>query len=125
MSSDLSSKVYLFITIELTKGSTGEAVSLTRDERRQIIAAVRQGLDDAHHEEVVIVAGIGAGCTREAIDFARDAAESGAICGISLCPSYFIGQVSDKVIVDYYTSLADMSPIPILICNEHRSRDAR
>ncbi|ORY87133.1 hypothetical protein BCR37DRAFT_396718 [Protomyces lactucae-debilis] len=99
------------------QGSTGEAVSLTRDERRQIIAAARQGLDDAHHQEVVIVAGIGAGCTREAINLARDAAESGAICGISLCPSYFIGQISDNVIVDYYTRLADMSPIPILIYN--------
>ncbi|BFZ54949.1 hypothetical protein PYCC9005_001987 [Savitreella phatthalungensis] len=99
------------------QGSTGEAFSLTREERKEIVAAVRQALDNADQKSCLIIAGIGGQSLRESLAYARDAADAGADYGIALSPSFFINQMTPQVLERYFTQLADNSPLPFLIYN--------
>lgn len=99
------------------QGSTGEAVSLTRQERKEIIQHVRKGLDQAGFKQVLVLAGSGGQSLNEATAYCKDAGEAGAAAVLTLSPSFFVGQMTDDVLVKYFHTLADRSPIPILIYN--------
>ena len=62
-------------------GSTGEAASLDRSERVELLRAVRKAVPDTP-----IVAGTGAPSARQAIAFTRDACEEGADAVLALSP---------------------------------------
>ncbi|ODQ73368.1 hypothetical protein LIPSTDRAFT_3690 [Lipomyces starkeyi NRRL Y-11557] len=96
-------------------GSTGEAVHLTRTERSELISAVKNGLADNGFEEYPLIAGTASNSIDETVGMLIEAKESGAGWGMVLVPSYFAAFVTQQGIIDWYTTVADMSPIPIMI----------
>jgi 4-hydroxy-2-oxoglutarate aldolase len=97
----------------LALGSNGENRSLTESERlavlRCIIAHKRPGQ--------VVMAGAVYDAQRDAERFLREAADLGADFGLVLSPGYFRKQMTDDVLFRYFSTLADASPIPVLLYN--------
>lgn len=63
-------------------GSTGEAASLSREERIALLRAVREAVPRG----VAVLAGTGAPSARQAVAFTRDAADNGADAALTLSP---------------------------------------
>lgn len=103
------------ITGVVLMGSTGEAIHLTRQERSDLITGVRKGLDDAGFASYPIMAGVLINSTEEAVQWLDDAEKAGAQWGLVLAPGYFGGQSSQEGIIEWFTIVADRSPIPILL----------
>ncbi|AEO67463.1 uncharacterized protein THITE_2144816 [Thermothielavioides terrestris NRRL 8126] len=99
-------------------GSTGEAVHLTRTERRDLVSAVRKGLTDAGFPDYPLMAGVLTnGELEETLQWLEDYAEAGAQWGLVLTPGYFGPAVGQDSLVEWYKLVADRSPIPILVYN--------
>lgn len=99
-------------------GSTGEAVHLTEEERQLVIRTARKTIDDLGSKAKVI-----AGCSQESVQgtltLIEQAKEAGADYVMVLPPSYFLTWTINRsdVIVEFYTKVADKSPLPIVIYN--------
>ena len=99
------------------QGSNGEAVHMSNQERIEVTKATRKALDDAGFPEMPLIVGAGAQSTREAIIFAKEAAQAGGDYILVLAPSYYKGMVPQKNVLEYFTDIATASPIPLLIYN--------
>jgi 4-hydroxy-2-oxoglutarate aldolase len=97
----------------LVLGSNGENRSLSEDERRLVLAEVVR--NRAPHQ--VVIAGAAYDGQREAERFVAAAADAGADFGLVLSPGYFRKQMTDDILYRYFTTLADASPIPLLVYN--------
>jgi dihydrodipicolinate synthase/N-acetylneuraminate lyase len=102
-------------------GSNGEAVHLSRRERRVIIEAVvdavRHEADHPHPHQVPIIAGCSAQSLRETVELCAEAAQSGATHAIILPPGYYASLLTKDAVVRFFHDVADASPIPVLIYN--------
>ncbi|KAI1498279.1 hypothetical protein F5X99DRAFT_394180, partial [Biscogniauxia marginata] len=98
-------------------GSTGEAIHLSRSERRDLVSGVRKSLDDAGFPDYPIMAGVLVNAVDEALEWLQDSKDAGAQWGLVLAPGYFGGAASQAGLVEWYTIVADRSTIPILIYN--------
>jgi len=107
----------------LLSGSMSEAIHLSHAERSTLIKTARKVLDNAGLDKVPIVSGIGAGSTRECIEFANEAADSGADCAIAICSGYFAGALAGnkKALKAFWTEISQKSLIPVMIYNCKRS----
>lgn len=105
------------LTSLTVQGSNGEAVHLTREERSTVTSTVREALDSAGFSHVPIVVGCAAQSVRECVRFCKDAYAAGGDYALVLPPSYYKASYTDKVLLDFFTDLADESPIPIVIYN--------
>ncbi|KAH8107011.1 dihydrodipicolinate synthetase [Cristinia sonorae] len=103
----------------LIAGSNGEATHLSHTERTTLIRTARRVLDNAQLIDVPIIAGTGAGSTRETVELCREAAEAGADVAIVITSGYFAGVLAgnSKALKAWYVKVADQSPIPILLYN--------
>ena len=97
----------------------GEAHHLSHAERTQIIHAARTALDAAGLQSVPIIAGAGAGSTRETLELCHEAAAAGADAVIVITSGYFAGALKDNKLAlkSFFTDVADGSPIPVLVYN--------
>ena len=102
-----------------TQGSNGEAVHLSHSERQLITFTTRKALNEAGFSHMPIIVGCGAQSTRETIEYCREAWESGGDYALVLPPSYYAGLFapSSETITEYFTAVADASPIPLIIYN--------
>ena len=91
-------------------GSTGEAPLLSDDELFMLVeqAAVRIG-------ERSLIVGTGAESTRRVIATSRAAADRGATAVLVRAPYYFAPAMSHAVLTDYWTAVADASPVPVIL----------
>ncbi|KAL1859756.1 hypothetical protein VTK73DRAFT_7491 [Phialemonium thermophilum] len=105
------------VTGLVTHGSNGEAVHLDHGERARITQWTRQALDEAGFSHVPVVVGCGAQSTRETIQLCVEAARAGGSHVLVLPPAYYGGLLSTDLIVAYFRSVADASPLPVLIYN--------
>lgn len=96
-------------------GSTGEAIHLNKQERFDLIAGCRKGLDDAGYPDYPIMAGVLTNGVDETLEWLQDYAKAGAQWGLVLVPGYFGTSGSQANIQEWYTIIADNSPIPILV----------
>jgi 2-keto-3-deoxy-L-rhamnonate aldolase len=96
-------------------GSTGEAVHLSAAERKALVAGVRQGLDKAGFPDYPIQAGVLTNGIDETLEWLRDYKEAGAQWGLVLVPGYFGPAVTQENIQEWFTAVADKSPLPILM----------
>lgn len=96
-------------------GSTGEAIHLNKQERFDLIAGCRKGLDDAGFPDYPIMAGVLTNGIDETLEWLHDYAKAGAQWGLVLVPGYFGAAGSQANIQEWYTIIADNSPIPILM----------
>lgn len=94
-------------------GSNGEAVHLTSDERTLLTETARTSVD----ENVPILAGCGEQSTRATAANCHLAARAGANFALVLPPFYFKGRMDSQALLSHYHSVADSSPLPIVIYN--------
>ena len=94
-------------------GSNGEYVYLSADEKRKLVAEAVASTP-AH---MLVIAGTGCESTQETIELTRDCAELGAHAALVVTPHYYGGRMNDAVLREYFTAVADRSPIPILLYN--------
>ncbi len=94
-------------------GSNGEAVHLSSDERKRVIETARQTAG----EDAQILAGCGEQSTIATIANCRQAAQSGADFALVLPPFYFRGRMNSAALLAHYRTVADQSPLPVVIYN--------
>jgi len=94
-------------------GSNGEYVSLSEEEKRKVVETVVQATPD----HMSVIAGTGCESTRETIRLTADCAAAGAHAALVVTPHYFGGKMSDAALIKHFTTVADHSPIPILLYN--------
>ena len=94
-------------------GSNGEYVSLSEEEKRKVVETVVQATPD----HMSVIAGTGCESTRETIRLTADCAALGAHAALVVTPHYFGGKMSDAALIKHFTTVADNSPIPILLYN--------
>ncbi|KAI0130274.1 dihydrodipicolinate synthetase family protein [Xylariales sp. AK1849] len=101
----------------VTHGSNGEAVHLDHAERALVTSTTRKALDSAGYASLPVVAGCGAQSTRETIQLCKEAAEAGGSYVLVLPPAYYGGLLSTNLILSHFRTVADASPLPLLIYN--------
>jgi dihydrodipicolinate synthase/N-acetylneuraminate lyase len=92
-------------------GTMGEAASLSFDERRAVIEA----LVDAAGRRVTVTAGVSAPTARDAIAYARAAAEAGAGALMLLPPLLYGGD--ERELLAFYGDVAAAVALPIMAYN--------
>ncbi|KAF9052869.1 hypothetical protein BJ165DRAFT_1413243 [Panaeolus papilionaceus] len=103
----------------LISGSMGEAIHLSHSERIKLIHAARRALDSAGLTHVPIIAGTGAGSTKETIELTYEAATAGADYSIVITSGYFAGALAGNraALKAFFVEVAEKSPIPVIIYN--------
>jgi 4-hydroxy-2-oxoglutarate aldolase len=94
-------------------GSTGEAVMLSDQERRDVLKAARE----AAAPNKVLVAGTGAESAVETLRLTEYAAELGYDIAMVRTPHYYKKQMQPANILAFYRTVADRSPLPVIIYN--------
>lgn len=96
----------------LALGSNSETAFLTEKEKLEII---RITVRNANGKTIMV--GTGMETPRATIDFTNRAAALGAQCALVLPPNFFDSLMDDRTLIDFYTTVADSSDIPILLYN--------
>jgi 4-hydroxy-2-oxoglutarate aldolase len=94
-------------------GSTGEAILLSDQERRDVLKAARQAA--APHK--VLIAGTGVESAIETLRLTEYAAELGYDVAMVRTPHYYKKQMLTANILAFYRTVADRSPLPVIIYN--------
>lgn len=94
-------------------GSNGEYVSLSEEDKRAVVDTVVQAAAD----KMLVIAGTGCESTAETIRLTEDCAKRGADAALVVTPHYYGGRINDAALVQYFSTVADQSPIPILLYN--------
>ena len=97
----------------LTLGSNGENRSLSEEERLEVLELVVRHRGSGQ----VVMAGATYDGQRQAERFLQTAADLGADYGLVLAPGYFRKQMTAQILYRYFSTLADTSPLPILLYN--------
>ena len=94
-------------------GSTGEALMLSDQERRDVLKVARQ----AAAPNKVLVAGTGIESALETLRLTEYAAELGYEVAMVRTPHYYKKQMLPANILAFYRTVADRSPLPVIIYN--------
>jgi 4-hydroxy-2-oxoglutarate aldolase len=94
-------------------GSTGEAVMLDDAESRDVL----QASAEATAPEKVLIAGVGRESVGATVDLAEAAAEFQYDAVLLRPPSYYAGQLTKAAVLNYFRSVADRSPLPVVLYN--------
>ena len=94
-------------------GSNGEAALMDDFECDQVIVAAREAVP----RDKVFIVGTGRESTTAAVKATRRAAEHGADAVLVRTPGFFKSQMSNDVFVRHYMTVADASPVPVLLYN--------
>ena len=94
-------------------GSTGEAILLSDQERRDVLKSAR----DAAAPNKVLIAGTGIESAIETLRLTEYAAELGYDIAMVRTPHYYKKQMQPANILAFYRTVADRSPLPVMIYN--------
>ena len=94
-------------------GSTGEAVMLSDEERRDVLKVARQ----AAAPNKVLIAGTGIESAIETLRLTEYAAELGYDAALVRTPHFYRKQMQPANMLAFYRTVADRSPLPVLIYN--------
>jgi len=98
----------------VVQGSTGEAILLSDEERREVLKSARE----AAANEKVLIAGTGIESAIETLRLTEYAAELGYDIAMVRTPHYYKWQMSNPAnMMAFYRFVSDRSPLPILIYN--------
>lgn len=92
-------------------GSTGESVLLSKSEMEAVLVAVKETAS----RDKKLIAGTGAESTAETIERTKRAAELGYDAALVKTPYYYKPVYKPEVYLQHYRSVADASPIPVLL----------
>jgi 4-hydroxy-2-oxoglutarate aldolase len=99
------------------QGSNGEAAHLDHSERNIVTRTTRRALDAAGYVHMPIIVGCAAQSIRETVKLCNDAAASGGDYALVLPPAYYKANYTRESLLSYFTSVADRSPLPLVIYN--------
>jgi len=94
-------------------GSNGEAVLLKTEEKLEIWKTAGQVIGPDH----LFIAGTGCEATWETVELTEKAARFGAPAAMVVTPHYYKARMDHRALVGHYTTIADHSPIPIILYN--------
>ena len=94
-------------------GSTGEAIMLSDQERRDVLKVGR----DAAAPNKVLLAGTGIESAIETLRLTEYAAELGYDVAMVRTPHYYKKQMASANMLAFYRTVADHSPIPVIVYN--------
>ncbi len=94
-------------------GSTGEAILLSDQERRDVLKCTRE----AAAPNKVLIAGTGIESAIETLHLTEYAAELGYDVAMVRTPHYYKKQMQPANILAFYRTVADRSPLPVIIYN--------
>ena len=94
-------------------GSTGEAIMLSDQERRDVLKSARE----AAAPTKVLIAGTGVESAIETLRLTEYAAELGYDVAMVRTPHYYKKQMDPANMLAFYRTVADRSPIPVIIYN--------
>jgi dihydrodipicolinate synthase/N-acetylneuraminate lyase len=92
-------------------GSTGEVVMLSDEERREVLKTAR----DVAAPGKVLLAGTGAESVRETLKLTEYVASLGYDIALVRTPHYYRGQMKPLTMLNFYRTVADQSPIPVML----------
>ena len=92
-------------------GTTGEASTLSMEEKRQVVRCVVQTAAG----RVPVIAGTGANCTAHAIENTRMACQEGVDAVLVVTPYY--NKATQSGLVAHFTAVADASDKPVILYN--------
>jgi 4-hydroxy-2-oxoglutarate aldolase len=92
-------------------GSTGEAIFLSDQERRDVLKSIRE----AAAPNKVLIAGTGSESAIDTLRLTDYAAELGYDAALVRTPFYFKKQMQPPNILAFYRTVADRSPLPVMI----------
>src|SRR6201988_3337937 len=94
-------------------GSTGEAIMLSDQERRDVLKSARE----AAAPNKVLIAGTGVESAIETLRLTEYAAELGYDVAMGRTPHYYKKQMEAANMLAFYRTVADRSPLPVIIYN--------
>src|SRR5436853_4652288 len=94
-------------------GSTGEAILLSDEERHEVLKTARA----ATANRKVLIAGTGIESASETLRLTEYAAELGYDIAMVRTPHYYKGQMKPANMLAFYRTVADRSPLPVIIYN--------
>ena len=94
-------------------GSNGEFRSLTDEESIKIIDVYQKYISP----EKTLITGVMRESAKATIKFIKKIADKRVDFATILPPHYFIKYMTDEALIKYYTTIADQSPVPIMIYN--------
>jgi dihydrodipicolinate synthase/N-acetylneuraminate lyase len=97
----------------VVQGSTGEAIFLSDQERRDVLKAALA----AAAPTKVMIAGTGSESAHETLHLTEYAAELGYDCAMVRTPHYYKKQMHPANLLAFYRTIADRSALPIIIYN--------
>jgi 4-hydroxy-2-oxoglutarate aldolase len=98
----------------VVQGSTGEAILLSDDERREVLKAARE----AASNEKVLIAGTGSESAIETLRLTEYAYDLGYDIAMVRTPHYYKGQMANPAnMLAFYRFVCDRSPLPVIIYN--------
>jgi dihydrodipicolinate synthase/N-acetylneuraminate lyase len=97
----------------VVQGSTGEAVMLSDQERRDVLKVARE----AAAPNKVLIAGTGVESAIETLRLAEYAAELSYDVALVRTPHFYRKQMQSANLLAFYRTVADRSPLPVMIYN--------
>src|SRR6202049_4673724 len=94
-------------------GSTGEAIMLSDDERREVLKRARE----ATATNKVLIAGTGIESASETLRLTEYAAELGYDLALVRTPHFYKRMMQPPNMLAFFRTVADRSPLPVLIYN--------
>ncbi len=94
-------------------GSTGEAILLSDQERREVLKCARE----AAAPSKVLIAGTGVESAIETLKLTEYAAQLGYDVAMVRTPHYYKKQMQPANLLAFYRTVADRSPLPVIIYN--------
>lgn len=94
-------------------GSTGEAAALNDVESVEVL----QVAAEAAAPDKVLIAGVGRQSVKLSLELAEKAADFRYDAVLLFTPTYYANQMSSSAVLHHFRSLADRSPLPILLYN--------
>jgi 4-hydroxy-2-oxoglutarate aldolase len=94
-------------------GSNGEAVLLRPNEKIAVWKTAGQTISRGK----LFIAGTGCESTIETLDLTEKAAALGARAAMVVTPHYYRARMDHAALMNHYTTVADRSPIPIILYN--------
>ena len=92
-------------------GSTGERVHLNEREFLDVVETARSVVP----AELAFIVGAGQQSTRGTIAEIQTAADAGADGVLVITPFFYRNAISQQTLIDFYTAVADASPVPVLL----------
>jgi 4-hydroxy-tetrahydrodipicolinate synthase len=92
-------------------GTTGEAITLNKEEKRKILAFIKAN----NSKGLPLVYGIGGSCTQDVLDTIKQTDLSGVDAILSVSPYY--NKPSQEGIYQHFKLIASQSPVPVILYN--------